>query len=56
MNQKTREALEKIRRAVADATDPKRLSKKEALEVYEEASADLDGSIDAIKQEIESEE
>lgn len=36
-------------------TEPSKLSKTDALEVLEELCADIDGRIEALKQEIEEE-
>ncbi len=56
MNQKQKFALEKIRKVIADETDPKKLTKQEYLEVIEEVASDLDGAIDAVRAELEAEE
>lgn len=56
MSPKVKAAVEKIRDAIATQTDPKRLSKGEYLEVIEEISADLEGQIEAVKDEIKGEE
>lgn len=55
MNPKTKSALEKIRRKLADETAPNRLSKSEYLEVIEGLATDLEGMIDATKQELAEE-
>ena len=41
MNKKTTAALDAIRAAVSRETGPMKLTKAEAIEVYEEVSADL---------------
>jgi len=56
MNAKVKAAVEKIRDTIASETHPKRLSKAEYLEAIEEISADLDGQIEAVKDEIKAEE
>lgn len=52
MTKKAKAALENVRRALETETAPARLSKTEYLEVIEELSADLEGAIDATRQEL----
>jgi len=41
---------------VAQAIDPKKMTKREALNFLEELVADLEGSIDALKDELRDDE
>lgn len=47
---------EDILHAIDKATEPKKMTKKEALDWLEELGADLDGRCDALKDEIAAEE
>lgn len=51
-NAKVRKAVEKIRAVLAAETAPARMSKSDYLEVLEEMSADLEGSMEAVKAEL----
>ena len=48
-----RKESERLTQVIADATAPGRLSATDALEVMEEVSSWLDGSIEALRGEIE---
>lgn len=55
MTAAAKKALEEIREVISKETDPKKLSKREQLEVIEEVYSDLYGLIDALEAELEEE-